>query len=113
MAGDRGAGVWIGIHFALWKAHGATPLWLLFSDTEFGRAQEVRRLIEPWAARSHMLAITIDGGFAIALDVLTGEEKDSVVCALVDQLSAIAGVLDALPPKPVASVERESDEVPA
>jgi len=46
VSGDRKAGAWFGVHLALWKAHGATPLWLFFSDSEFGRAQDVRRLIE-------------------------------------------------------------------
>jgi hypothetical protein len=70
-------------------------------------------VIEPWAASNHKLAINIDGEFAIALDVLAGEEKDSVVHALVDELRAIARVLEALPPRPVTNVERDSDEVPA
>ncbi len=42
-----GAGGWIGIHIGLWRKHGATPLWLVFSDTAFGRSIEVKRLIEP------------------------------------------------------------------
>jgi hypothetical protein len=110
--GDRGAGAWFGIHFGLWKAHGATPLWLLFWDTEFGRVHEVRRLIEPWAAKNHKLAVTVNREFAIALDVAAGQEKESVVRDLVEQLRAIAQVLNALPPKSTASVEPESDEVP-
>lgn len=49
-AAGGGAGAWFGIHFALWKTHGTTPLWLIFDNSNFGRAQEVRSLIEPWAA---------------------------------------------------------------
>jgi hypothetical protein len=113
MPGDHGAGAWIGIHFALWKTHGATPLWLVFSETEFGRAPEVRRLIEPWAAKNNMLATPVHGGFAIALDVPAGEEKEGVVRALVDKLRAIARVLDVLPRKPGAIVDGDIDEVPA
>src|SRR5262249_27489926 len=100
VAGEQGAGVWIGIHFKLWKAHGATPLWLVFSNTEFGRAHDVRPLIEPWAAKNHQLALPIEGGFAVALDVPVGEEQASVVRTLVDRLKAIARMLEALPPKP-------------
>ena len=112
VAGDRGAGAWVGVHFGLWKANGATPLWLLFPETDFGRAHEVRRLIEPWAAKNHKLAVTVNREFAIALDVAAGQEKESVVRDLVEQFRAIAQVLNALPPKPTASVEQESNEIP-
>jgi hypothetical protein len=114
VGGNHGAGAWIGIHFGLWKTHGATPLWLVFNDTDFGRAPEVRRLIEPWVEDNHMLAVAVDdGGFAIALDIPAGEEMESAVRTLVDQLRAIARVLDTLPRKPVASVEGENDATPA
>jgi hypothetical protein len=112
IAGHHGVVAWIGIHFGLWKAHGGTPLWLVFYDRG-SRGQEVRGLIEPWAAKSHVLATPVDGGFVIALDVQTGEEKDGVVRSLVAQIRAIAQVLDALPPKPLASVDGESNLEPA
>lgn len=50
-SGEQGVGMWFGIHFSLWKKHGGTPLWLLFSQGEFSRALEVRPLLEPWAAK--------------------------------------------------------------
>jgi hypothetical protein len=112
VAGDEGAGAWIGIHFGFWRAHGVTPLWLVFQENEFGRAAEVRRLLEPWAPENRILVINFDGGIAVALGVPTGEEKESVVRALVRQLSAIAQVLNVLPRKPLASAEREGDELP-
>jgi hypothetical protein len=111
VAGEQGAGVWIGIHFELWKAHGATPLWLVFENTGFGRAHDLRPLIEPWAAKNHQLALPIEGGFAVALEVPVGEEQASVVRALVDRLKAIARVLETLPPKPPANVDREAEEL--
>ncbi len=112
---DRGAGGWFGIHFGFWKSHGATPLWLLFSEGEFGRAQDVRQLIEPWAAKKRILTATNDQDFAIALEIPVGEEKARVIRSLVDDLKAIAAVLGTLPPKTktMASVEQErDDEVP-
>lgn len=102
LCGDQGVGAWLGIHFGLWKAHGGTPLWLIFAQGEFGRAQEVRRLIEPWAAREGALT-AIDGqDVAIALDLKIGEEKDGVVRGVVDCLKDIAAILAELPPKPTA-----------
>jgi hypothetical protein len=105
--GNYGAGAWFGIHFGLWKLHGATPLWMLFADGEFGRAQDVSRHIEPWAAKNGILTASIESGFAIALDVAVGEEKSGVVRSLVNDIKAIAVVLDALPPKEPVKLEQE------
>jgi len=110
VSGDRKAGAWFGVHLALWKAHGATPLWLFFSDSEFGRAQDVRRLIEPWASKNGVLTATISQDFAIAIDIPAGEEQSAVVRSVVDEIKPIAEVLDVLPAKPVASTEPEETE---
>jgi hypothetical protein len=96
--GKQGAGAWFGIHFGLWKSHGATPLWLVFADSEFGRAPAVSRLIEPWAAKHNISTATNNGEFAIGLDIAVGEEEAGVIRSLVDDLKRIAGVLAALPP---------------
>ncbi len=105
--GDQGAGAWLGIHYGLWKSHGATPLWLLFSERDFGRAQEVSGLIEPWAAKNGILTTTINRDFAIGLDIPVGEEKAGVIRSLADNLKKIATVLAALPPKTLSIVEQE------
>ncbi len=102
---DQHAGGWLGIHFGLWKSHGTTPLWLLFSEGDFGRGQEVRRLIEPWAAKNGVLTTTKDCHFAIALDIPIGEEKSGVIRSLVNDIKAIATVLSALLPKTLPCVE--------
>lgn len=103
------AGAWLGIHFALWKLHGATPLWLFFSDEEFGRAQDVRRLIEPWADRNGVLTATSDRDFAVAIDIPVGEEKAEAVHAIVAQLKAIALPLCALPSRTATDLVQEHD----
>ena len=110
----RGAGAWLGIHFGLWKTHGTTPLWLIFDDGKFGRGQEVRPLIEPWATQKGILTATSGQGIAIALEIPEGEEKDGVVRSLVDDLKALAAVLDALPPVAAQDEGQEdSDETSA
>lgn len=100
VSGDKGggAGVWFGVHFGLWKTHGTTPLWLIFSDGDFGRAQEVRPLIEPWATQHGILTTANDSDIAIALEIPIGEDKAGVIRYLADQITAIAAVLAALPP---------------
>ncbi len=104
---NQGAGAWFGIHFGLWKAHGGTPLWLFFSQGKFGRAQEVSRLIEPWAAKNGIVSTTYNNDFAIALNIAVGEEKAGVVRSLADDLNAIAGVLKPLPPNESTNPEKE------
>ena len=108
IASGHGAGAWLGIHFGLWKSHGATPLWMLFPATEFGHAEDVRQLIEPWAARNHILTATSNHDFAIALDIPAGEEKAVVIRSLVDQLKMIASVLT--PFSIIATADRGHEE---
>ena len=107
VSGYRKAGAWFGVHFVLWKAHGTTPLWLFFEDTKFGRAQDVRRLIEPWAGRNGILTATRNQAFAIAVDIPVGEEQSVVVRSVADEIKAIAEVLEVLPASPVPDSEPE------
>ena len=106
-----GAGAWFGMHFGLWKAHGTTPLWLVFDDGNFGRGQEVRSLIEPWAMQKGILTAASDHDIAIALEIPEGEEKDAVIRSLAADLKAIAVLLEQLPPKTwQEQPQEESDE---
>jgi hypothetical protein len=104
---EGGVGAWFGIHFGLWKTHGTTPLWLVFSDSEFGRGQEVRLLIESWATKNGILTAASDHDFSIALEIPLGEEKDGVIRSLVNDIKAIAAVLEALQKQPDSSGEQE------
>jgi hypothetical protein len=97
-SGEQEVGVWFGIHFSLWRIHGGTPLWLVFASSDWGRAREVQRLIEPWAAKECIFATCLNDEFVIAIDIETGEEKDQVVKLIADRLRAIAGVLCKLGP---------------
>src|SRR5579859_325233 len=93
-----GAAAWFGTHLELWRDHGGTPLWLVFDKSSFGRAVEVRGLLEPWGARKGVFSANHKNDFAIAINLLTGEEKEQVVRFVVDQLKEIAGVLSNLKP---------------
>ena len=92
----KGVGVWFGIHFPLWKKHGATPLWLLFSPGQFGRAQEVQPILEPWAERQGLLFTFENNDFAVPVPIACGEDKDQVLRHVVDFLKEIAEVLSPL-----------------
>lgn len=84
-------GLWLGIRFDLWKTYGGTPLWMVFRNTEFGRAQEVRHLIEPWAAQEGVNAATVNEEVVVALDIPIAEEKLEVIRSLVDRIREIGG----------------------
>jgi hypothetical protein len=95
----RRAGAWFGIDFGLWKSNGATPMWLIFNDGNFGRGQVVRPLLEPWATTNGVLSATGNGWIAIALEVPAAVEKDEVVRSLAEQIKMIADLLADLPPR--------------
>lgn len=92
----KGVGVWFGLHFGLWKDHGTTPLWLLFSSSDFGRSIEVQKIIEPWSEKYGVLTVQEKGEFAVAIEVTTGEDRDHVVRKIVEQLKEIADILSTL-----------------
>jgi hypothetical protein len=95
---EQGIGTWFGIDFGLWKKHGVTPLWLFFGQDEFSRADEVRSLIGPWAAKEGIFTTSWDDSFVIAVDIAISEDKDEVVRSVVTRLKAIGVQLQKLNP---------------
>ena len=105
---EHGAGIWLGIHFDLWKSYGGTPLWAVFSPSEWGRSREVRALLEPWAAQKGVfVASQEDESFVVALDIAFGEEKDQVAKRIVDRLREMATMLSGLQSKPTVGASNE------
>jgi hypothetical protein len=97
---DGRVGFWFGVHFGLWKKHEASPLWGVFSTSDWGRAMEVRALLEPWAAKSGaFVAAESDGSFAVAFDIRVGEEQGIVIRTIADRFREIGSVLSVLEPK--------------
>jgi hypothetical protein len=103
VSNGREVGYWFGIHFRLWKTYGRTPLWLVFSNGEWGRAREVWPLLEPTATKRGVFTKFLDNNFIVAIDLACGEEKDQVVKNIVDQLKWIADVMRELPQKRIKS----------
>lgn len=95
----KDAGFWFGLHFGLWKKHGGTPLWLIFSSSNWGRSHEVRPLIESWANRESVFTYFNNGELAVAIEIVTGEEKDHVVRSIVEFFEKIEVVLSSVEPK--------------
>lgn len=86
-------GIWFGIDLVLWKTHGRSPLWVEISTTEFGRANEVKPLMEEWSAKRGGVIELPDGSLGFPVDVDTGVDKDQVRDSIVRQLGEIAEVL--------------------
>lgn len=107
---ERRAGLWIGIHFDLWKTHGRTPFWVQLNDSQWGPAKEVQALLEPWAAREQIVtANSSDGAFAVALDIAPGADKDEAVAAIVGRLRAIAAMVAQLEPPAAREAGQRQD----
>lgn len=105
---QRHAGLWLGIHFALWQLHGGTPLWIYFSGTNWGHSTEARNLIEPWASKKGVFTTEYENGFALAIDIPFGEEKEIVIRAVVDRLRYLSEILSVLEPIPFSRPDNES-----
>ncbi len=91
-------GAWLGISFPLWQKYGLSPLWLIFTNSEWSRANEVRAIAEPWAKAENIFTATEnnDYEFNINIKVTTGEEIDVVVRDIVKQLQAIGEKISVL-----------------
>jgi hypothetical protein len=97
----KAIGFYLGINFRLWKTYGRTPLWLVFSDSQWGRALQVMNLLEPWADKENIFTKLVDDEFVVAIDMPFGEEKDEVVRAVVERLKEITYILRDLTVQPL------------
>ena len=95
----RGVGGWFGVEFRLWRDFGRTPLWFVFTSSNWGRSIEVRALLEPWADREGVVSAMVDGKFAVGIDVAAGEERGFVVDSVVRVLGQIGKELEGLQEK--------------
>lgn len=87
--GHSAPGFWIGAHLSLWRKQGSSPIWMAFARTGFGRGSDVRRTLEPWAARNGVITHEYNGDYCVALDLARAAEFDEVVRRLTDQLFEI------------------------
>lgn len=81
---SNGPGFWFGIHLELWKKHGNTPLWIVFTNTPFGQAAYVKPKLEKWASKNNAVSTMIGNDFAMSLDLPVGEDRDAATRNLVD-----------------------------
>jgi len=87
-------GVWFGLHFGLWRASGRSPLWLVFSSASpWGRRLDAEANLDHWCQSQHILDVSESAHYAVAIDLPVGQEKDTVIRRIVDQLKQIYDVL--------------------
>jgi hypothetical protein len=91
-----GVGAWFGTDFRRWRERGATPLWLVFSASDFGRSLEVRAVLQPWTEKQGLECSVTADDFGVGIDVVPGEEQEHVVRSIVNRLSSVASELSRL-----------------
>lgn len=89
---DANAGLWLGVHFQLWRDVDATPLWVVFSDTAWGQGSRVRMGVERWARTQNRRVHDLDGQtFAVGVEVPVGLELQVAAGHVLDQVVAMTG----------------------
>ena len=84
------AGAWLGIDHEKWSRYGITPLWIVFHNTEYGRARFVLEALKAWAPPR----MFEEGGRAlVALTVLPDVTRERVLEDLLDQLRRLHAAL--------------------
>ncbi len=87
------AGVWLGVDLTAWRDHGATPIWLSFSTSEWGRGNTFRDDIRLWAKEQGAPFTSRGGsGFAVGLRLPLGAERNTVAAAVLEQIEQIDAV---------------------
>lgn len=90
------AGGWIGLDFSRWARFGCSPMWLVFHDSDWGRATKVRKALRSMHLSRPQRAFDEDGGcFVVPLWVRPGAVVDVVVSDIVEQLIGIGKLLEA------------------
>ena len=87
---------WIGVNFPLWLKHGVTPLWLCFHDQEWGNAQKIQCVIEPYLESEGIFTSLENNNFNISVKMPAGEDFDHTVRDIASQLKIIADKLKEL-----------------
>jgi hypothetical protein len=89
------AGAWLGIDHEKWSRYGITPLWIVFLNTEYGRAPFVLEALKAWAPPR---LFTEDGCAYVPLTVLPDVTRERVLEDLLEQLRRMHAALGAARP---------------
>lgn len=92
-------GIWFGLDYTLWKEFGASPLWVVFSTTNWGRAFEVEPLLRKWKDNQRIYFKLQNDYLVLPINITAGADKDQVLQNIVNQLRELASLLSELPLK--------------
>jgi hypothetical protein len=84
------AGAWLGIDHKNWSRYGITPLWIVFHNSEYGRAPFVLEALKAWAPPR---LFEEDGRALIPLTVLPDVSRERVLEDLIEQLRRLHAAL--------------------
>ncbi|TAK27422.1 MAG: hypothetical protein EPO40_17540 [Myxococcaceae bacterium] len=89
------AGAWLGLNHTHWSRRGRSPLWIRFSQDDWGRADALRTLLRPWMSMDPPRAWgdDEDGAVRVPLRLRTGVEQDAVVADVLEQLRELDGLM--------------------
>jgi hypothetical protein len=87
-------GAWFGLHLQLWRAFEVSPLWLAFSNNDFGKAQHVRELLRVWQHCSPPRCVDWGNEVVVPIILPVGVEKEKVIASAVEQVGEMAALLN-------------------
>jgi len=87
------AGCWIGTNFSSWKKHQVSPLWVEFSESDFGKASEVRRAFDQLKHRNGLFEGD-SGQVLVPLKILPNSSEAEVVDHLILQIQEMRHLLE-------------------
>lgn len=100
---DRGVGIFYGVDYSLWKQTGRSPLWIKYSNKDWGQGKKAKPILEDWNKNNDAFITTYAdgkyGGIAVAVDILPAVDKDEVIEDLVRQLKQQAELMKDLKSK--------------
>lgn len=82
------AGAWVGLNHTNWSRRGGSPIWIRFTSGDWGCADALRPLLQPWMSMDPPRAWCDDedGAVRVPLRLRAGAEQGLVVADVVEQL---------------------------
>jgi hypothetical protein len=98
-AAFKAAGCWLGVDHEMWSTRGRSPIWIDFTDDDWGRAERLREPLRAWLSADPPLAFADDSGIQIPVLLAVGVEKERVIADAVRQIREVdARLRDVSPP---------------
>ncbi len=87
------AGCWVGLDHMMWRRTGRSPLWIDFSESDWGRADKLREPLGAWLNADPPRAFKENDSMKVPLLLAVGVEKARMVEDAVRQIRELAALL--------------------